>query len=114
MVAVAQTVRAMLDGTTDIAQSEALRLLIWQPFGFPRTGPLVMLHLGFARLPIGLILIDLTRVSDTVLSKGDTMHGLTAGAVACSIHAVATRPLARRIAYALRASSIGALGFAAV
>ncbi|MEZ5797825.1 MAG: NnrS family protein [Paracoccaceae bacterium] len=93
---------------------ELARLLLWQSRHAAPNGLLAMLHLGYLWLPIGLALTGLARIADLPLSPGDAIHALAAGAVACSIHAIAAQPLARRAVGHLRAAPMDMLGFAAV
>ncbi|MEZ5794942.1 NnrS family protein [Albidovulum sp.] len=94
------------------AAAETLRVLLWQSRRASRTALLCMLHLGYLWLPIGLALIGLSRITGAPLAAGDAMHALAAGAVGCCIHAVASRPLARRAAHHLKAAPVDVLGSA--
>lgn len=92
------------------AAAEALRLLLWQSRQSVQVGLLVMLHLGYFWLPFGLVLVALARLPGTALSESDALHALAAGAVACSIYAVAARAVARR-ADRLRPAIVDIVGF---
>lgn len=87
------------------AASEAMRFILWLDREVLRDGLLVMQHVGYSWLPVGLCLIALDTMS------GAALHGLTAGAVACSIFAVAARAVARR-ADRLRPNLVDGGGFA--
>jgi uncharacterized protein involved in response to NO len=69
-----------------------------------------MLHAGYFWLPLGLALVAASRALPAAFPPGDSVHGLAAGAVACSIYAVAARALARR-AESLCADFVDVLGF---
>lgn len=92
------------------AGAETLRLLLWQSRQTVQVGLLVMLHLGYFWLPFGLVLVALARLPGPALPESDALHALAAGAVACSIYAVAARALARR-ADRLRPALVDVLGF---
>ena len=92
------------------ALSEAMRLLLWRSRQTLRDSLLGMLHLGYVWLPVGLALVALSRLPARALSGSDALHALAAGAVACSIFAVAVRPLARR-ARRLHAALVDVMGF---
>lgn len=92
------------------AGAEAVRLSLWQSRQTVQGGLLGMLHLGYVWLPVGLALVALARLPGTALSEGDALHALAAGAVACSIYAVAARAVARR-ADQLRPAFVDVLGF---
>lgn len=78
------------------ATLETGRLLLWQSLPIRCNGLLGMLHLGYAWLPFGLTLVAFARMPESPLWEGDALHALAAGAVACSVYAVAARALARR------------------
>lgn len=78
------------------ATLETARLLLWQSLPTRSNGLLGMLHLGYAWLPFGLALVAFARMPEPPFWEGDALHALAAGAVACSIYAVAARALARR------------------
>lgn len=92
------------------AAGEALRALLWLSTDIPGDGLLVMLHIGFAWLPLGLLLVALDRTPAATLPATAALHALTAGALACTIYAVAVRAVARR-ADRLRAAPIDGAGF---
>ncbi len=72
---------------------------------------LSILYLGYAWLPLGLLLVALSKMPVWFLSTSAAWHALTAGAMACSIHAVASRAVARR-ADQLRPALIDLASFA--
>lgn len=89
---------------------EATRASLWLSREILKDGLLFMLHAGFAWLPIGLALLAIGKVGGTLLPETAALHGLAAGAVACSIHAVAARAVARR-ADRLRPAFLDGVGF---
>ncbi len=93
------------------AASEALRVFHLLSRAVLRDYLLVMLHIGYSWLPIGLFLVAWAAFPGAEISPVDALHALTAGAIACSIHAIATRAVARR-ADRLRPSPIDVGGFA--
>lgn len=93
------------------ASAEALRIVLWLFSGIQRDGLLVMLHIGYSWLPLGLVLVALGQTPYAILPAGAALHALTAGAIACTIHAMAARAVARR-ADRLRSDAVDAAGFA--
>ncbi|WP_245593424.1 NnrS family protein [Azospirillum halopraeferens] len=92
------------------AIAETVRLSLWLSRRTVQDKLLGMLQLGYFWLPVGLALVALARVSEPGLSESDTVHALAAGAVACSIYAVAARAVARR-ADRLRPTVVDVTGF---
>lgn len=78
------------------AAAEALRLFLWRSTATVNDGLLLMLHLGYSWLPVGLLLVALAGFPDAMLDEVAALHALAAGAVSCSIYAVASRAVARR------------------
>ncbi|MDW4549298.1 NnrS family protein [Defluviimonas sp. D31] len=78
------------------AGAEALRLALWQQAAVRHDALLLMLHLGFLWLPVGLCLTGLARLGVPLFAEPDALHALTAGAMSCLIYAVAARAVARR------------------
>ncbi|SDX85996.1 uncharacterized protein involved in response to NO [Citreimonas salinaria] len=78
------------------AAAEAARLLLWQARRVWRNSLLLMLHLAYLWLPVGLALVALSRSGLVSISRGDALHALAVGAVSCSIYAVTARAVARR------------------
>ncbi|MBA3909467.1 MAG: hypothetical protein C0524_06170 [Rhodobacter sp.] len=97
-------------GLTVAAMAEAIRLSLWLSRKTLEDGLLAMLHVGFAWLPLGLFLVALSQKSGSMLPQSAALHALTAGAVACTIYAVAARAVARR-ADRLRPALIDGVGF---
>lgn len=91
------------------AAGEAMRATLWMCREILKDGLLIMLHAGYAWLPIGLLLLALGKASGSLMPESAALHGVAAGAVGCSIHAVAARAVAQR-ADRLRASPIDAGG----
>lgn len=96
------------------AGAEALRLFLWQRAAVRHDALVLMLHLGFLWLPVGLALNGLALLGVEVLAAPDALHALTAGAMSCLIHAVAARAVARRTPERLIAGWPGLVGFACV
>lgn len=88
------------------ALAEAIRVSCWMSPAILKDGLLVMLHAGYSWLPLGLILVALDQRS----GESAALHALTAGAVACTIYAVAARAVARR-ADRLRPTLVDGGGF---
>lgn len=93
------------------ALAELARWLLWQSRQVWQDSLLVMLHLGFLWLPAGLALVALSHLDAGLISDSDALHALTAGAIACSLQAVAARAVATR-ADRLCASRIDRIAFA--
>ena len=89
---------------------EAGRLALWHARAVRQDGLLMMLHLGYAWLPIGLALVALVRLGLLPISETDAIHALAAGAVACAIYAMAARAVARRGEH-LRPAVVDLVGF---
>ncbi|MDI3337510.1 NnrS family protein [Defluviimonas aestuarii] len=96
------------------AGAEALRLFQWQRAAVRHDALVLMLHLGFVWLPVGLALTGLALLGVEVLAAPDALHALTAGAMSCLIHAVAARAVARRTPERLVARWPGIIAFAFV
>lgn len=96
------------------AGAEGLRLLLWQRAAVRHDALVLMLHLGFFWLPVGLALTGLGRLGTEVIAAPEALHALTAGAMSCLIHAVAARAVARRTPERLIAGWPGILGFACI
>lgn len=78
------------------AATEAARLLIWHSTDTFRDALLSMLRLAYFWLPLGLLLVVLSRADLGKVPDSAALHALTAGAIACSIYAVASRAVAQR------------------
>ena len=96
------------------ALAEALRLFLWQHAAVRHDALLLMLHLGFLWLPVGLLLTGIAHLGHAVLAEAEALHALTAGAMACLIHAVAARAVARRAPERLVAGRASVVGFSAI
>ncbi len=96
------------------AGAEALRLFLWQRAAVRHDALVLMLHLGFVWLPVGLALTGLALLGVEVFAAPDALHALTAGAMSCLIHAVAARAVARRTPERLVARWPGIIAFALV
>ncbi|WP_127561348.1 NnrS family protein [Nioella ostreopsis] len=92
------------------AAFETVRVCLWLSWEILTDGLLLMLHTGYAWLPIGLALLAIGKVPGSLLLESAALHGLAAGAIACSIYAVAARAVARR-GDRLRTSPADAAGF---
>ncbi|WP_170381834.1 NnrS family protein [Ruegeria atlantica] len=93
------------------ATTEVARLLLWLSEETFKDSLLSMLTLAYSWLPLGLFLVALGRTNVGPLSDSAALHALTAGAIACSIYAVASRAVARR-GNRLRPVLIDQCGFA--
>lgn len=91
--------------------AEAARLVLWQSRQVWQSAVLAILHLGYLWLPFGLVLVAWSRLAGVALPESDALHALAAGAIACSIYAVAARALARRGRH-LRPAPVDLAGFA--
>ena len=70
---------------------QAVRLMRWRGWR-SRAEPLVLiLHLGFAWLPLGLCLLGLAALRPETVSQSSGLHALTAGAVGVMTLAIMTR-----------------------
>jgi uncharacterized protein involved in response to NO len=97
----------------------AVRLARWSGVRAWQDPLVLVLHVGYGWLPVGLCLLGLSIVSDTVPGSG-AIHALTAGAMATMILAVMTRATLGHTGRELKASratvviyvlvTIGALG----
>jgi uncharacterized protein involved in response to NO len=96
------------------AGTEAVRLLLWQRAAVRHDALVLMLHLGFVWLPVGLALTGLNHLGAEVIAAPDSLHALTAGAMSCLIHAVAARATARRAPARLIAGWTSVFGFSCV
>ncbi len=93
------------------ATAEAVRLSLWLSKDTFEDGLLRMLNLAYFWLPLGLFLVALSKAHVSLMLGGAALHSLTAGAMACSIYAVASRAVACR-ADRLRTVMIDKVGFA--
>ncbi|WP_170416030.1 NnrS family protein [Ruegeria atlantica] len=93
------------------AAAEAIRLSLWLSKDTFKDSLLSMLILAYIWLPLGLFLVALSKAHVWMLLNSAALHSLTAGAMACSIYAVASRAVARR-ADRLRPAMIDQVGFA--
>lgn len=101
----------IVTGLLVAAMAEAMRVSLWQSLDVFEDGMLLMLHIGYSWLPIGLFLVALGQMPGRMLPESAVLHALAAGAVACTIHAVAARAVARR-ADRLRPVWVDGAGFA--
>ena len=92
------------------AASETIRVSLWLSRDILKDRLLLMLLAGYSWLPIGLALLAFGKAFGSMLPESAALHGLAAGAVACSIHAVAARAVAQR-SDRLRALPVDTWGF---
>lgn len=95
IASVAATVVAWLFGAAAVpafiaAALNAVRLLLWRPWATFFAPILWILHLGYAWLIAGLVLLGLAGVADAV-PQAAAIHALAAGAVATMLLAVMSR-----------------------
>jgi uncharacterized protein involved in response to NO len=69
---------------------QALRLARWQGWRAVREPLVLILHIGYLWLPVGLLLLGASTVG-TIVPSAAAIHALTAGAMASTILAVMTR-----------------------
>ncbi|WP_377194302.1 NnrS family protein [Ruegeria meonggei] len=93
------------------AAAETARLALWLSKDTLEDGLLRMLNLAYFWLPLGFLLVALSKANVWMLPDSAALHSLTAGAMACSIYAVASRAVARR-ADRLQPAMIDQVGFA--
>lgn len=80
------------------------RLIRWRGI-YSWCEPIVaMLHLGYFWVPVGLGLLGVSMIWPDVISSRDALHGLTSGAMACMIIAIAGRAALGHTGRELRAS----------
>lgn len=91
------------------AAAEALRLFLWRSTATLSDGLLLLLHLGYSWLPVGLLMVALAEFPYAMIDEVAALHALAAGAISCSIYAVASRAVARR-ADRLRPAPVDILG----
>ena len=87
------------------AAAQAMRLLRWGGIWTGSDPLLLILHVGYAWVPIGLLLLGLT-IAGFSLPESAGVHALTAGAMATMILAVMTRASLGHTARDLRASPL--------
>ena len=81
---------------------QALRLARWSGFRAWRDPLVLILHISFAWLPLGLLLLGMS-IFDPALPRTSALHALTAGAMASMTLAVMTRATLGHTGRALRA-----------
>ena len=69
----------------------ALRLARWRGIHSWREPIVAVLHLGYFWVPIGLALLGASILWPDAITSRDALHGLTGGAIACMIIAIAGR-----------------------
>jgi uncharacterized protein involved in response to NO len=95
------------------AAAQALRLARWRGIRAGSDPLVLILHLGYLWIPIGLLLLGLSLVGlDVPRSAG--VHALTAGAMATMILAVMTRASLGHTARELKAAPLTAIAYACV
>jgi uncharacterized protein involved in response to NO len=69
----------------------AVRLIRWRGIYSWREPIVAMLHLGYFWVPVGMALLGASMIWPDTISSRDALHGLTGGAMACMIIAIAGR-----------------------
>lgn len=95
------------------AALQLLRLLRWRGTSAVRDPLVLILHVGYAWLPIGLLLLTMSAAGDSVPQSAG-VHALTAGAMATMILAVMTRASLGHTGRELRAGPATVLIYALV
>ncbi len=91
---------------------QGLRLFRWRGYRTLRDPLVAILHVGYAWVPIGLVLLGLAVAG--VLPRSAAIHAITAGAMTTMILAVMTRASLGHTARELRASSLTVAVYALV
>ena len=86
------------------AAIQAARLVRWRGYRTVRDPLVLILHVGYAWLPIGLCLLGLS-ILTVGMPRSNALHALTAGAMATMILAVMTRATLGHTGRALRADA---------
>ncbi len=81
-----------------------IRLVRWRGIHSWREPIVAMLHLGYFWVPVGLGLLGASMIWPDTITNRDALHGLTGGAMACMIIAVAGRAALGHTGRELRAS----------
>lgn len=68
-----------------------VRLIRWRGIHSWREPIVAMLHLGYFWVPAGLVLLGASVIWPDAITSRDALHGLTGGAIACMIIAIAGR-----------------------
>ena len=73
------------------AALHGVRLIRWRGIHSWREPIVAMLHLGYFWVPVGLALLGASVIWPDAITSRDALHGLTGGAIACMIIAIAGR-----------------------
>ena len=95
------------------AAAQALRMSRWGGLRTSSDPLVVVLHLGYVWVPIGLLLLGLT-VAGADIPESAGVHALTAGGMATMILAVMTRASLGHTARELKAAPLTIAGYACV
>jgi uncharacterized protein involved in response to NO len=95
------------------ASAQAIRLTRWGGIRTMSDPLVVILHLGYSWVPIGLLLLGLS-IMGMGISESAGVHALTAGGMTTMILAVMTRASLGHTARELKASSMTVAGYACV
>lgn len=90
------------------------RMAGWRSRDSARYPALLMLHVSWAWLPLGLLLTGLALVSPAFIDETTALHALTMGAMGTMIFAIMARAAMERSEGLLRVSPLLMLGFALV
>jgi uncharacterized protein involved in response to NO len=91
----------------------ALRLSRWRGLHTTREGLLLILHIGYAWLPLGLLLLALNGVFE-IVPPAAALHALTVGAIGTMTLAVMTRASLGHTGHALSAGPVTKTAYALV
>ncbi|MDG4719031.1 MULTISPECIES: NnrS family protein [Thalassospira] len=83
-----------------------VRLIRWRGVYSWREPIVAMLHLGYFWVPVGLGLLGASMIWPDAIGSRDALHGLTGGAMACMIIAIAGRAALGHTGRELRASTM--------
>lgn len=95
--------RALAGVITIAALLQGIRLMRWNGIGAARDPLVLILHVGYAWLPVGLFLLSASMVSSG-MPVSSAIHALAAGAIATMILAMITRASLGHTGHPLRAS----------
>ncbi len=93
---------------------QAWRFAGWRSHAVLRNPLLVMMHITFASLVVGLVLVGVARLMPDFWPESDAMHALTMGAMSGMVLSVASRAAARRVGGALHAGPLLPTAYALV
>ncbi len=93
---------------------QAARVARWSGLRAARDPLVLVLHVGYAWVPAGLLLLGASMIGDAIVPRSAAIHALTAGAMGTMILAVMTRSTLGHTGRALKASAQTVLIYALV